>query len=75
MTINRKRLKRIIKEEVQKYLSEYDDEVRWEVPDEWEEEDEEEEDPLGRSSGDSGDFDDYLHPDNRRPSRRNSWGY
>tara|TARA_R110000772_G_scaffold164324_2_gene275739 strand:- start:12 stop:230 length:219 start_codon:yes stop_codon:yes gene_type:complete len=71
MTINKTKLKKIIKEEVQNYLSEYyEDEVRWEVPDELEPVDDEDEDPW---DGDMGDWDDNVHPDDRPRLTRNSW--
>jgi hypothetical protein len=59
MTINKKRLKRIIKEEVQKYLSEWDEE-------------DPNEDPYAQ---DSGDWDDDLTADERDRMRttRDSW--
>ena len=72
MTINKTKLKKIIKEEVQKYLSEYyEDEVRWEVPDELEpvDVDDEDKDPWG---GDMGDWDDNAPADRPRLTR-NSW--
>jgi hypothetical protein len=63
MTINKTKLKKIIKEEVQKYLSEYnDDDYGWD--------DDEEEDPNADYDGD---WDDDVHPDDLPRLTRNSW--
>ena len=63
MTINKTKLKKIIKEEVQKYLSEYDD-------DDYGWDDDEEEDPNADYDGD---WNDDVHPDDLPRLSRNSW--
>ena len=74
MTINKTKLKKIIKEEVQNYLSEYyEDEVGWEVPDEWESGDDEEEDPYDDGGRFGTEHDDEVHPDDLPRLTRNSW--
>tara|TARA_R110000824_G_scaffold362279_1_gene550215 strand:- start:109 stop:312 length:204 start_codon:yes stop_codon:yes gene_type:complete len=66
MTINKTKLKKIIKEEVQKYLSEYnDDDYGWD--------DDEEEDPYDDGGRFGTEHDDEVHPDDLPRLTRNSW--